>query len=78
MNGVDPVNRPTMMDLKEAARATGGRAHGAPTRFAGVTTDSRRVIDCGRRLVCGFNMARTLLSSVDGRAIDGAGNQVRP
>jgi UDP-N-acetylmuramoyl-tripeptide--D-alanyl-D-alanine ligase len=43
MNGVDPVNRPTMMDLREAARATGGKAHGAPTRFAGVTTDSRRV-----------------------------------
>jgi UDP-N-acetylmuramoyl-tripeptide--D-alanyl-D-alanine ligase len=43
MNGSDPVNRETMMDLQEAARATGGRLQGANTRFAGVTTDSRKV-----------------------------------
>jgi UDP-N-acetylmuramoyl-tripeptide--D-alanyl-D-alanine ligase len=43
MNGIDPVNRPTMMDLHEAAIATGGRAHGESTRFSGVTTDSRRI-----------------------------------
>ena len=43
MNGSDPVNPQTMMDLNEVARATGGRAHGAGVRFSGVTTDSRRV-----------------------------------
>ncbi|MEP7260499.1 MAG: UDP-N-acetylmuramoyl-tripeptide--D-alanyl-D-alanine ligase [Usitatibacter sp.] len=37
------MNHPTMMDLREAARAIGGRAHGESTRFSGVTTDSRRV-----------------------------------
>lgn len=43
MNGRDPVSRESMMDLQEAARATGGRVHGAQARFAGVTTDSRKV-----------------------------------
>ena len=43
MNGSDPVSRESMMDLQEAARATGGRVHGANARFAGVTTDSRKV-----------------------------------
>ncbi len=43
MNGSDPVNRQTMMDLDEAARAMGGRRHGAPVQFSGVTTDSRKV-----------------------------------
>jgi UDP-N-acetylmuramoyl-tripeptide--D-alanyl-D-alanine ligase len=43
MNGADPVNRQPMMDLQEAGRAVGGRVHGAATRFAGVTTDSRQV-----------------------------------
>jgi len=43
MNGYDPVNAPTMMDLREAARAVGGRAHAQSTRFSGVTTDSRRI-----------------------------------
>jgi len=43
MNGRDPVSRESMMDLQEAARATGGRVHGAHARFAGVTTDSRKV-----------------------------------
>jgi UDP-N-acetylmuramoyl-tripeptide--D-alanyl-D-alanine ligase len=43
MNGTDPVSGETMMDLQEAARATGGRLQGANTRFAGVTTDSRKV-----------------------------------
>jgi UDP-N-acetylmuramoyl-tripeptide--D-alanyl-D-alanine ligase len=43
MNGLDPVGAHTMMDLNEVARATGGRVLGAAARFAGVTTDSRRV-----------------------------------
>jgi hypothetical protein len=43
-----------------------------------IASDARRLIDTGRRFTCGFNMARTLLSSVDGRAMDGAGSQVRP
>ena len=43
MNGSDPVNPQTMMDLHEATRAVGGRMHGAPARFSGVTTDSRKV-----------------------------------
>jgi UDP-N-acetylmuramoyl-tripeptide--D-alanyl-D-alanine ligase len=43
MNGSDPVSRESMMDLHEAARATGGRLQGTNTRFAGVTTDSRKV-----------------------------------
>jgi UDP-N-acetylmuramoyl-tripeptide--D-alanyl-D-alanine ligase len=42
MNGVDPVSRPPMMDLAQAARAVGGRAHG-DAHFMGVTTDSRAV-----------------------------------
>jgi len=43
MNGSDPVTRESMMDLVEAARATGGRLAGTNTRFSGVTTDSRKV-----------------------------------
>jgi len=43
MNGRDPVSRESMMDLQEAARATGGRVHGVNARFAGVTTDSSKV-----------------------------------
>ena len=43
MNGTDPVSRESMMDLQEAARATGGKLQGANARFAGVTTDSRKL-----------------------------------
>ncbi len=43
MNGSDPVSPHTMMDLEEAARAVGGRLHGAVASFSGVTTDSRKV-----------------------------------
>ena len=43
MNGAEPVSPQPMMDLQEAGRAVEGRVHGAPTRFSGVTTDSRKV-----------------------------------
>lgn len=42
MNGPDPVAAP-MMDLAQAARATGGVAFGANATFCGVSTDSRRI-----------------------------------
>ena len=42
MNATDPGIRQSMMDLHEAARATGGRVHGEPARFSGVSSDSRK------------------------------------
>ena len=43
MNGAEQVGLAPMMSLKEAAAAVGGELHGAPVRFSGVSTDSRRV-----------------------------------
>jgi UDP-N-acetylmuramoyl-tripeptide--D-alanyl-D-alanine ligase len=43
MNGLDPIAMAPMMDLGEAARATGGVAEGERVSFSGVTTDSRAV-----------------------------------
>ena len=43
MNGSEPVAGEPIMDMAEAARATGGALHGPPVTFSGVTTDSRAV-----------------------------------
>jgi UDP-N-acetylmuramoyl-tripeptide--D-alanyl-D-alanine ligase len=84
MNGIDPVHKPTMMDLREAARATGGRAyHDLATRFSGVTTDSRAVAPGdlfvalkGERFdgnaYVGEAMARGAVAAVTSRLVPGA------
>jgi UDP-N-acetylmuramoyl-tripeptide--D-alanyl-D-alanine ligase len=43
MNGSEPVAGDPIMDMAEAARATGGTLHGPAVAFSGVTTDSRAV-----------------------------------
>ena len=43
MNGSEPVAGDPIMDMREAALATGGTLHGPAVGFSGVTTDSRAV-----------------------------------
>ena len=43
MNGAERIGLQAMMGLREAAEAVGGKLRGAPVRFSGVTTDSRKV-----------------------------------
>jgi UDP-N-acetylmuramoyl-tripeptide--D-alanyl-D-alanine ligase len=43
MNGAERIGPQAMMGLREAAEAVGGKLHGAPVRFSGVTSDSRKV-----------------------------------
>jgi len=43
MNGAERIGPQAMMGLREAAEAVGGKLRGAPVRFSGVTTDSRKV-----------------------------------
>jgi UDP-N-acetylmuramoyl-tripeptide--D-alanyl-D-alanine ligase len=43
MNGAELIGPQAMLGLKETAEAVSGELHGAPVRFSGVTTDSRKV-----------------------------------
>src|SRR5687768_208325 len=60
------------------AGACDAPAIGSATHHSAVTIAARDAADNGRRWAGGFSMVRILLSSVDGRAIDGAGSHVRP